>query len=311
MISVLHIDPRITLTQNHCSLIRESIRERIFELGFNASMQQMPLARSYDPPKGLYRYFTGKLYDSLKVYQNELGTVVMEFAYPKNIMTYLENMYGVIFVWAKMETDFVDKLCSDIAKKLGIPPLGLLSDELILASMDNQTLAIAGQVSALRGGERASELTKRQSEKDAFDKAKTSQPVAPPESSTDENMDNYSKTITSSVTISPNIALTKEDILDIQEYIKTRIRFFGLDSNGSPILDKSRIDYKSINSISLKYVGSNIKMSVVIYDNDIYNKEITITPIYSLGYADNNVISNICKDRMKVLGIDTRLLTIS
>ena len=124
-------------------------------------------------------------------------------------------------------------------------------------------------------------------------------------------MDNYSKTITSSVTISPNIALTKEDILDIQEYIKTRIRFFGLDSNGSPILDKSRIDYKSINSISLKYVGSNIKMSVVIYDNDIYNKEITITPIYSLGYADNNVISNICKDRMKVLGIDTRLLTIS
>ena len=129
--ATLYVNPRIPITDIQLDLIKERLRERIFKLGWNAYGEQTLPALSYDSPRGLFRFLTGRLYSSLRVFRVGQDKIAFEFRYPELILSVLDDRYGLTFYWSKYEADFVDKLQADTAREMGVEDVTATESTLI------------------------------------------------------------------------------------------------------------------------------------------------------------------------------------
>lgn len=119
--SVLYFDERVDLDRGDVEIIRAQVRSRIFNAGFNALDRQMPHAKSYQSPRDLYRFLTGKLYQSVDVKETARGVLELRIDYDNVILAVLEDMYGRIFAWSPKDVELVDAITRDKLRAAGVP----------------------------------------------------------------------------------------------------------------------------------------------------------------------------------------------
>lgn len=304
--SILYIDPRVKLDASKLDLIKNQIRERIFVLGWNASGEQTLPALSYESPRGLYRYLTGTLFNSLRVYSIGSDQIAMEFRYPEVILATLEDRYGLTFQWSDYESTFVDKLQADEAMRLGIPPLGETSRaERVAGLLDPDALKILKERNENRSNTLDEERNRLIEEKNAYDTAKKAREdsgnVARRER--DRNAQPVT-TRTHEIHYDPRAVIDVLDYTDLENRIKGRIRNLGLDASDSLIPARVRedvIDYRTVQSIKItKPTAGILRMKVIYYDNDVLNIENKSGAVYDFAPSDVAYIDSIVERKLRI-----------
>lgn len=152
-------DDRVEFTELDLKTIIDHVRTRIFVKGHNANDEQMQPAKSYKPPRGLYRYLTGRLYRSIRVRILKQGVMQLSWDYPGIILGALEARYGPIFEWSPSDEVFVDKMASGILREMQLPDAG-------------QGEAVARGRAAVREVERAEKERQKEAAKKVADEAR-------------------------------------------------------------------------------------------------------------------------------------------
>lgn len=222
--STLLIDRRIQFTPNELERILRIVLNRIHVDGINALGDQMNRARSYEPPRGLYRYLTGDLYNSTTIRQDG-PKLILEWNYESVILNSLEEMYGVIFMWAERDIREVRELERDKLRELDVP-----FDE--------------SELNRLQEIERIKELEENAREKQAAREANELTPEGqqPTEEEIEERTDEEPVEIPGRISVVESVLaydesakLNQNDIDRIRRNVRQRIVLRQLDGNDSPI----------------------------------------------------------------------------
>lgn len=316
--SILYIDPRVKLDTSKLDLIKNQIRERIFVLGWNASGEQTLPALSYESPRGLYRYLTGTLFNSLRVYTIGNDQLAMEFRYPEVILATLEDRYGLTFQWSDYEIAFVDKLQSDEATRIGIPPLGETSRaERIAGLVDPDALRILQERDSKRAKSLEEEQKRLRDEKEAYDRAKKAREESDGRTTREaKERDRAASPVlsqTHEVRYDPRAPLDILDYADLENRIKSRIRNLGLDANDSLIPARYRediIDYRTIQSIKItKPTAGTLRMKVIYYDDDVIRAENQAGAVYDFAPSDIAYIDSIVTRKLNMKNLTKNIDT--
>lgn len=150
--STTTFDDRVEFTRGDIDVIIAHVRNRIFVKGINANGEQMERAKSYPPPRGLYRYVTGDLYRSIRMEVVTPGVLRMSWEYPAVILGALEERYGPIFEWSDTDEAFVDKVAAGILREMQLPE-------------DGRPDAISTSRAAAREAERAAKAAAKEAAK--------------------------------------------------------------------------------------------------------------------------------------------------
>lgn len=312
--SVLYLDPRVPLTNDQVELVKRQIRERIFVKGWNANLEQTLPALSYESPRGLYRYLTGTLYNSLVLRKVGNDRLVMEFQYPQIILAVLEDRYGVTFVWSDYEKEFVDKLQADNAKLAGLPPLGQVSETDVQSAKGNPDLErqiqeqkdLADKIAKQRDSQATNEVSAIERDKADYEKRKANRPPSPterqPARAPAETPKGGTNVVYHEVSYDPRAPLRSIDWDSITESMKTRIRSLGEDIYNNSIPANIRdeiIDYRTINSLQIKRSRAGVlRLRVIYYDDTIPRLERLNKPVYNFALSELRELDEIVRIRL-------------
>lgn len=98
---------RLKLSKRDLDDIKRQVEERLFVKGHNSNDVQMARAKSYR--REFYRYFSGKLKNSISVKQVR-SNIHLTFRRKTVILDCLVERYGKMFQWSPNDMEFVENL---------------------------------------------------------------------------------------------------------------------------------------------------------------------------------------------------------
>lgn len=293
--ATLYINPRIPITDIQLELIKERLRERIFKLGWNAYGEQTLPALSYDSPRGLFRFLTGKLYSSLRVYRIGEDRIAFEFRYPELIQNVLDDRYGLTFYWSKYESDFVDKLQEDTAREMDVD--GMTSTEMQLIRQE-------------RNKDLKRTEAYQEEQKKIYEDARARN-EARPETEPAEVPEN-DRVITGGIEThriqyDGRAGLDGTDITNIENDLKSRIRTLRTNVFDQAIpsgLQDVLIDRRTIDSMRVSKSRSGLlTLRVVYYRKSVQEAERKTTPVYDFSIRNLENIDQLVEIRLAQKGL--------
>lgn len=281
--SILRFDPRVKLTNAQITSITKAVQDRIFRKGWNANDEQTLPALSYQSPRGLYRYLTGTLYNSIRIELAGDGALSMYFAYEDVILAVLEDRYGFTFQWSPSDTEYVMRIVEDQAIAQGLTPLSELTpaDVVRITNPDERKnmqdlLNIAINIGRDNEAQREQERGVLTKDKEDYEKRKGDRAKADTNIPTrDGEYVPKEGTVRKSLKIEydPRAILTPEVYAQVEQNIKNRIRQEGRNALGEIIPADIRdivIDYRTINALSVtKSKNGTLSLNVTYYDLNI------------------------------------------
>lgn len=293
--ATLYVNPRIPISDIQLELIKERLRERIFKLGWNAYGSQTLPALSYDSPRGLFRFLTGKLYSSLRVYRIGEDRIAFEFRYPELILSVLDDRYGLTFFWSKYESDFVDKLQEDTAREMDVD--GMTSTEL-------QTIRQERNKDLKRTEAYQEEQKKIYEDARARNEARPeTEPAEVPE--TDRVITGGIET--HRVQYDGRAGLDGTDITNIENDLKSRIRTLRTNVFDQAIpsgLQDVLIDRRTIDSLRVSKSRSGLlTLRVIYYRKSVQEAERKTTPVYDFSIRNLENIDQLVDIRLAQKGL--------
>lgn len=294
--ATLYVNPRIPISDIQLELIKERLRERIFKLGWNAYGAQTLPALSYDSPRGLFRFLTGKLYSSLRVYRIGEDRIAFEFRYPELIQNVLDDRYGLTFYWSKYESDFVDKLQEDTAREMDVD--GMTSTEL-------QTIRQERNKDLKRTEAYQEEQKKIYEDARARNEAR---PLAPePEMLPESDRVITGGIETHRVQYDGRAGLDGTDITNIENDLKSRIKTLRTNIFDQAIpsgLQDVLIDRRTIDSMRVSKSRSGLlTLRVVYYRKSVQEAERKTTPVYDFSIRNLENIDQLVEIRLAQKGL--------
>lgn len=296
--ATLYINPRIPISDIQLELIKERLRERIFKLGWNAYGQQTLPALSYDSPRGLFRFLTGKLYSSLRVYRIGEDRIAFEFRYPELIQNVLDDRYGLTFYWSKYESDFVDKLQEDTAREMDVD--GMTSTEL-------QTIRQERNKDLKRTEAYQEEQKKIYEDARARNEARPLTPEPEPADVPESDRVITGGVETHRVQYDGRAGLDGTDITNIENDLKSRIRTLRTNVFDQAIpsgLQDVLIDRRTIDSLRVSKSRSGLlTLRVVYYRKSVQEAERRTTPVYDFSIRNLENIDQLVEIRLAQKGL--------
>lgn len=98
---------RLKLSQRDLDDIKKQVEDRLFVKGHNSQDRQMARAKSYR--REFYRYFSGRLKNSISVKQVR-SNIHLTFRRKTVILDCLVERYGKMFQWSPKDMEFVENL---------------------------------------------------------------------------------------------------------------------------------------------------------------------------------------------------------
>lgn len=290
--STLRIDSRVRFDDFDIDLIEARVRKRIFQDGKNANDQQMEPARSYPPPRGLYRYLTGDLYRSLQVSSPTLGVLLLTFNYSDLVMNTLEDRYGPIFQWSPSDERFVNELAKEWLRDNGL-------DADSLETFDREN-AQKREAEEARQAEQRDLLRQDEPEDEGADgDAGAAEPAdsgaTPPVQVADRYL-RYDRQVT----------MTNSDLATIRKQVVQRIRERNTDSRGRsirPVLANA-INNATLNSVKvLRPTSGRLALRVRYVNAEIPPLEQQYGVVFDWSPSDIQFVDQLVRRKLQEKGL--------
>lgn len=287
--ALLHVDDRVTFTPRDITAIKAQVRNRIFNEGLNDQGRQMQPAKSYPPPRGLYRFLTGELYRSANVTGGD-GLLALSFNYDEVVLASLEDRYGPIFGWSPQDVAFVDQMVRDKLRMMGLPPEAEATGRELLearraarAAWEAEQLAVAKQAYLAALNDKLGE-----------ELPPARRPANAPDAARAEVRTQY-------LEYDPRAPLGLAEVMAIRDKVVYRIRMQGLNAAGNDIPQAlyTAINADTYRSIEVRQAGpGRLLLRVVLRNGDLPALERAHGRVFAWGKHDVRFVDDLVRQRL-------------